>query len=829
MKTHEAANGYIPPRGVRLREKLRNGLTWLDGGMGTLLQKKGLRAGEKPETWCLTHPDEITAIHCAYYEAGSQIVSSNTFGANLFHYSREELERIIPAALACAQKARKDLGCEERYIALDIGPTGKMLEPYGTLSFEDAVDVFAETVRIGAAGGADCVLIETMNDSLETKAALLAVKENCDLPVLVSNAYGADGKLMTGATPEVMVAMLEGMGADAVGVNCSLGPAALRPVVERYLAAASVPVLMKPNAGLPRAVSGQTLYDVDPDQFADEMAGLIPKGLRILGGCCGTTPAYIEALVRRTGGMNPPPLIEKNETVFTSWSRTVRFGGRPVLIGERINPTGKKKLKQALAEERLDYVLSEGLAQQEAGADALDVNVGAPGVDEAAMLPRVIRELQAVTELPLQIDTADVRAMESALRNYNGKALINSVNGTRESMEAIFPLMRKYGGVAVALTLDERGIPETAEERAEIAERILRRAEEYGISKKDLVFDTLTMTVSADPKAAITTLEAMRKIRSGIGCYTVLGVSNCSFGLPERDRIGSAFFTMALAGGLSGAIMNPLSTEMMSAYRSYLALTGQDERCGKYIAFAQAHPLEQSSGRDKQKAEAADGAEAKTGTLRHAVMKGLREAAARIAGEEIAGGREPMELVKDEIIPALDDVGSGFEKKTMFLPQLMMSAEAAEAAFGQVKAALTGREGEPAHGPLVLATVRGDVHDIGKNIVRLLLENYGFQVTDLGRDAPPEKIAEAVRRLKAPVCGLSALMTTTVPAMEETIALLRQEAPWCRVMVGGAVLTEEYARRIGADGYAADAMGAVRMAEALEKDGLRALEEQKEA
>lgn len=811
----------VENKAKELLRRLREEITWLDGGMGTLLQARGLKPGEKPETWVLTHPEEVTAVHRAYYEAGSCIVSANTFGASRFHFVPEELKRIIPAALDCVRLAREACGGGDRYIALDIGPTGKLLEPYGPLPFEEAVETFAETVRIGAAAGADCVLIETMNDSLETKAALLAVKENCDLPVLVSNAYGADGKLMTGATPEVMVAMLESMGADAIGVNCSLGPAALRPVVERYLAAAGVPVMMKPNAGLPRTEAGRTVYDVDPDTFAREMTDLIPKGLRILGGCCGTTPEYIRTLVRMAEGLVPPPVQGKTDTVFTSWSRMVNFGKRPVLIGERINPTGKKKLRQALAEERIDYVLSEGLAQQEAGADALDVNVGAPGISEPEMLPRVVRELQAVTELPLQLDTADPQAMEAALRIYNGKALINSVNGKRESMLAIFPLMKKYGGVAVALTLDENGIPESAEGRMRIAERILETAAEYGISRKDIVFDPLTLTVSADPSAAETTLEALRLIRQKTGCAAVLGVSNCSFGLPDRDRIGSAFFTLALASGLSGAIMNPLSPSMMGAYRSWLALTGRDPQCADYIAFSQTHPLSQTAGFAAPTA-GSPGSEPEQDTLRRAVRKGLREAAGRLAGEQIAAGRDPMALVKEEIIPALDDVGSGFEKKTLFLPQLMMSAEAAEAAFARVRESLAGRETAETHGPLVLATVKGDVHDIGKNIVRLLLENYGFQVTDLGRDTPPERIAEAVCRLKAPVCGLSALMTTTVPAMEETIALLRREAPWCRVMVGGAVLTEEYARAIGADGYAADAMGAVRVAERLERESQEA-------
>ncbi len=807
---------------MTLLEKLRSGMTFLDGGMGTLLQSRGMKPGELPERWCVTHPEEVTAIHRAYYEAGSHLVNANTFGANRFHYGAEELERVIRAAVNCVRKAREEAvgGQAEKWIALDVGPTGKLLEPYGPLPFEEAVSVFAETIRIGAACGVDCVFIETMNDSYETKAAVLAAKENCDLPVLVSNAYGADGKLMTGAEPEAMAAMLEGLGADAVGVNCSLGPAALRGVVERYLAVCSVPVLMKPNAGLPRTENGKTLYDVDAETFAREVAALIPKGLRIAGGCCGTTPEYIRALTAAAAGMIPPALEAKRLTTVSSYTHAVNLGGKPVLIGERINPTGKKRMRQALQDGDMGTVLSEGLAQQESGADILDVNAGTPGIDEADTLARMIRELQAVTDLPLQVDTADPKAMEAALRLYNGKALINSVNARQDVMDAVFPLMKKYGGVAVALTLDENGIPETAKGRADLADRILAEAEKRGIDRKNVIFDPLTMTVSSDPNAASVTLEALREIRRRTGCGTVLGVSNVSFGLPDRPRIGSAFFLMALQAGLSAAIMNPLSAEMMGAYRSYLALTGQDPLCEEYIAFTQAHPL-QTGGGAAPGALAGGGAEAKDAgkSLRRAVLKGLREEAARLTAEALAAGRNPLDVVKEEIVPALDDVGIGFEQKKLFLPQLMMSAEAAEAAFAQIKAAAQSGENAAAHCRLVLATVKGDVHDIGKNIVRLLLENYGFQVTDLGKDVSPETIMETVKRLHAPVCGLSALMTTTVPAMEETIRLLRREAPWCKVMVGGAVLTEEYAKRIGADAYGKDAMAAVRRAEELEKQG----------
>ncbi len=800
---------------MTLKEKLRRGPTWLDGGMGTLLQQKGLKPGERSETWSLTHADDVTAIHRAYFEAGSQIVAANTFGANPLHYGETELEALIRTAIGCVRRAMETAGgrAEERYAALDVGPTGQLLEPFGPLAFEEAVKLFSRVIRIGAEAGADCVLIETMNDSYETRAALLAAKESCRLPVLVSNAYGADGKLMTGATPEAMTAMLEGLGADAIGVNCSLGPAALKDVVRRYLAAASVPVLMKPNAGLPREENGRTVYDVTPEAFAREMIPLVGEGLRILGGCCGTTPEYIRILRERAEGAVPPPLTEKTQTVVSSWCRTAVIGeGRPLIIGERINPTGRKRMKQALADGDMAYLVNEGIAQEESGADLLDVNVGMPGLDEPAVLSRAVRELQAVIPLPLQLDTSSPEAMEAALRVYNGKALINSVNGKPEVMRAVFPLMKKYGGAAVALTLDGDGIPDTAEGRLRIAQRILEEAASYGIPEKEIIFDPLTLTVSADPKAAETTLEALRLIRSRTGRGTVLGVSNISFGLPARERIGSVFLALALQAGLSAAILNPLSTEMLSAWHACLALTGRDEHCAEYIAFASAHPL--AAGGAGPGAAAAAPKDGKT--LADAVRRGLREEASRRAEGRLREGADPMELVRTEILPALDDIGRDFEAKRAFLPQLMMSAEAAEAAFAQVKAALPA--GETTHGRVVLATVKGDLHDIGQNIVRLLLENYGFEVTDLGRDTAPERVLEAVRSLHAPLCGLSALMTTTVPAMAETIDLLHREAPWCRVMVGGAVLTEEYAEKIGADAYAGDAMGAVRVAERLERE-----------
>ena len=811
-------------------ELMKTGPFFLDGGMGSLLQAEGLQPGEAPEIWNLTHPEKITAIHRAYYEAGSNLVMANTFGVHPLRYPPDECERMIRAAVDCVKKAREESaespGCvrddigggrndpEGKFIGLDMGPCGKLLKPLGTVGFEEAVGYYAQIVRMGAAWGVDCIFIETMNDSQETRAALLAAKENCDLPVLVSNAYGSDGKLMTGASPESMVAMLEGLGADAVGVNCSLGPEALAPIVERYLAAASVPVLMKPNAGLPEVKDGKTVYTVMPDAFSAQIAALVPKGLRIMGGCCGTTPAYIRALKEAVGNSVPPPAAPKRRTVVASRSRTVELGKDPVIIGERINPTGKKRLRQALQDGDMAYLLNEAIAQEEHGAQVLDVNVGTPGIDEAEMLCRAVEELQAITDLPLQLDTADPAAMEKGLRIYNGKAMINSVNGKQEVMDAVFPLVKKYGGTLVALTLDEAGIPQTAEGRLAIAERILAEAEKYGIGRKDILFDPLTMTVSADASAARVTLDALRMIREKTGCGTVLGVSNVSFGLPAREVLGSVFLTMALHTGLSAAIMNPLSDAMRGAMVSYRTLTERDANCGDYIRFADTlparTPVTASPAGGTEKAVGADGTPQ---GLRRAVVKGLCGEAGRLAKEALASGRDGLDLIRQEIIPALDEVGKGFEEKRIYLPQLMMSAEAAESAFREVKARSTETKSRKNRCRVVVATVKGDVHDIGKNIVKLLLENYGFEVTDLGKDVPPETVLAAVERLHAPVCGLSALMTTTVPAMAETVKLIHEKAPWCKVMVGGAVLTEDYAREISADGYGRDAMAAVRLAE----------------
>ncbi len=789
---------------------LKENIVLLDGGMGTLLQARGLQAGEYPERWNVLYPEEIIDVHRQYFDAGSNVVCANTFGANALKFASDELEQLVKAALHNARTAaEQSTAPQEKFVALDIGPTGRMLRPLGDLDFEEAVEIFAQIVRLGVRYGADLIFIETMNDSYETKAALLAAKENSTLPVFVSNAYGDDGKLMTGASPAAMAALLEGMGADAIGANCSLGPRQLRGVVTELLRVCSVPVILKPNAGLPRVVNGETVFDVTVDEFADEVVSLSQSGVRCVGGCCGTNPSYIAALCEKLAGVQPVPLTQKAHTVVSSYTHTVTFGDEPLLIGERINPTGKKRFKQALVERDMGYLLNEGIRQQEAGVHILDVNVGLPEIDEVAMLRDAVCELQEVTDLPLQIDTADATAMEAALRRVNGKPLVNSVSGKAESMAAVFPLVKKYGGVVVALTLDDTGIPSTADERVAIARRILETAADYGIAKRDIIFDTLAMTVSADPRAAEVTLEALRRIRSELGCYTSLGVSNVSFGLPNRDAVNSTFFALALANGLSAAIMNPYSADMQKTYYAYRALRGLDTNCEVYISkaasFASAAPA----------AVQVTAAEVNGRTaLQDAIVKGLQEQAGALT-VSLLQKKAPLDIVNTEIIPALNTVGEGYEKKTVYLPQLLMSAEAAKRAFEAIKQAMTAGGETAVKGTFVLATVRGDIHDIGKNIVRLLLENYGYRVIDLGRDVPPQAVADAVVEHHASVVGLSALMTTTVPAMEDTVKVLRERAPWCKVIVGGAVLTPEYAAVIGADAYGRDAMDAVRYAEKI--------------
>lgn len=788
---------------MNIRDFIKNNIVYLDGGMGTLLQKSGLQPGELPEHWNISHPEVIREIHKNYYDSGSNVVNTNTFGANTLKFSIDELDEIICHAVKNADEARKaSSGEQKKFIALDVGPTGKLLKPLGDLDFEDAVKIFAETIRLGVKYGVDLITIETMNDSYETKAAVLAAKENSDLPIIVTNAYGENGRLMTGANPAVMAAMLEGMGVDAIGANCSLGPKQLMDVMDELLKYCSVPVAFKPNAGLPKSDGKVTYYDVDADEFAQDIKLSVENGVRIVGGCCGTTPEYIKKVCELTRGMKPKEIEKKTYSVCTSYNKAVFFGEKPILIGERINPTGKKRFKQALLENDIGYILQEAVNQQAKGVHVLDVNVGLPGIDEAQMLTTSVCELQCVTDLPLQIDSSDPVAMESALRRYNGKAMINSVNGKEENMNAIFPLVKKYGGFVVALTLDEKGIPSTVEGRMKIARKILLTAALYGINKKDIIFDPLAMTVSADKMSAVTTLETVKKITEQLGCNTSLGVSNVSFGLPSRELVNAAFFTTAMENGLSAAIMNPYSARMMEAYYSFNVVKGLDDNCMDFINFASQQEVQPTVKHESSL------------TLKEAIEKGLKEKSSEIT-TAMLGENAPLDIVNSHVIPALDDVGKRFEEKKLFLPQLLMSAEAAKASFEVIKAAMAADGNSVKKGNIVIATVHGDIHDIGKNIVKLLLENYGYNVIDLGKNVPPETVLNAVIENHAPLVGLSALMTTTVPAMEETVKLVKEKAPWCKTVVGGAVLTQDYADKIGADKYAADAMESVRYAETV--------------
>lgn len=798
---------------MKILDYLKNNILYFDGAMGTVLQKQGLKAGYMPEKWNTENPDAIISVHKAYFDAGANVVSTNTFGANILKFPEEELEEVIKNAVYNAKKAKElSKSTQEKWVALDIGPSGKLLKPFGDFEFEDAVSLFAKTVKIGVKYGVDLILIETMNDCYETKAALLAVKENCDLPVFASNAYGEDGKLMTGACPEIMSAVTEGMGADALGANCSFGPVQLKGVMDRLISNSSIPVMFMPNAGLPTVKDGKTIYDVTPEEFAKEVRKSVEKGVRIVGGCCGTTPEYIKCLVEETKGIKPVEIKNKEKTVVCSYGKYKEFGEKPLLVGERINPTGKKRLKEALRNNDMNYILNEALRQEKNSADILDINTGIPEIDEEKVLCNVVREIQSVTDLPLQIDTSNASAMERALRLYNGKAVINSVNGKEESMKSVFPLVKKYGGAVVALTLDENGIPNTVKGRLEIAEKIIKEASKYGISKKDIIFDALTMTISTDKNAGTITLETVQAIRENFGCHTILGVSNISFGLPHRDFLNCSFFAAALERGLSSAIMNTDSVNMMKTYYSYNALHGLDENCADYIRFADS--LEESQVQTNSKSDIKDG----KSMLQYAVEKGLKSEAEK-AVKQLLETEKPMDIVTSAVIPALDNVGIGFENKKIYLPQLLMSAEAAGTAFEIIKGFVSAENtGGVSKCKVVLATVHGDIHDIGKNIVKLLLENYGFDVIDLGKDVPPEIIVEKAVEIHAPIVGLSALMTTTVPAMEKTVKMLKEKAPWCKTVVGGAVLTQEYAKSIGADKYAKDAMETVRFAEKVNSE-----------
>ncbi len=792
---------------MTIREKLGKEMIFFDGGTGTILQEQGLKAGELPEVWNIEKKECMLALHKNYLLAGADILKTNTFGANRLKFPKNgiySLKEIVTAAVENAKQAVKEIGGKQRYIALDIGPTGKLLKPMGDLDFEEACNLFKEVIQIGVSCGVDLILIETMSDSYEAKAAVLAAKETCDLPVFVTTIYGENGKLLTGGNTESTVALLEGLGVDALGINCGLGPIQMKGICEELLKYASIPVIVNPNAGLPRSENGKTVYDITPEQFADTMQEIAKMGTWVLGGCCGTTPTHIQALVKSCCDILPLPIQKKERTVVSSYSQAVVIGKEPVIIGERINPTGKSKFKQALRDHNLEYILNEGLTQQEKGAHILDVNVGLPEIDEVNMMEEVMKELQSILDLPLQIDTSNIQAMERAMRVYNGKPMINSVNGKKEVMEAVFPLVKKYGGVVVGLALDENGIPETAQGRIEVAKKIYETAQSYGIDKKDIVIDALAMTISSDSSSALVTLETLQRIRDEYNGKTILGVSNISFGLPQREIVNSNFYTMAMQSGLSCGIINPNSEAMMRSYYAFKALSNLDSQCADYIAqYA------------NQTSTAAPMASQSNMTLGQSIEKGLREYAGEVTAQLIQE-KEALDIINEELIPALDRVGKGFEKGTVFLPQLLMSAEAAKVAFEVIKTQLAkSGQVQEKKGKIILATVKGDIHDIGKNIVKVLLENYSYEVLDLGKDVAPEVIVKTAIAENVKLVGLSALMTTTVVNMEATIELLRKEKPDTKVVVGGAVLTPEYAKSIGADCYAKDAMATVHYAQEI--------------
>ncbi len=805
---------------MNFREVLGRQILFFDGGMGTLLQERGLKAGEVPETWNIVHPECIRQIHKEYLMAGSNIISANTFGVNAFKCKNLPyiVDELVTAGIQLVQEAIQEVrsssnGDEKQpmYAALDIGSIGKLLKPLGEISFDEAYKTFQEIIIAGDKAGADLILIETVSDSYEIKAAVLAAKENSNLPVVVTMIFDESGKLLTGGDVASVTAMLEGLGVDAVGFNCGLGPEQMKNLLPQLTACCSLPVVVNANAGLPVVVNGQTVFNVAPEEFAQSVKTLVEMGAGIVGGCCGTTPAHIQRVVELCKDMEIKPVTDKNLTVVSSYNHAVYFARKPLIIGERINPTGKSKFKQALREHDMEYIYKEGLAQEEKGAQILDVNVGLPEIDEPRLMEEAVTGIQAIIDLPLQIDTSDTAAMERGLRYYNGKPMLNSVNGKKESMESVFPIAKKYGAVLVCLCLDESGIPETVEGRLRVAEKLVKTAAEYGIPKKNLVIDALVLTISTGQDNANVTLETMRRIRYEMGLHTVLGVSNISFGLPERSRINTAFFTMAMNNGLSAGIVNPSSEPMMSAYYSFNALIGEDEQCMAYIANA-SQTADKPSAAPAQKNSAL--------TLEEAIIKGLSESAGEATVRLLEQNMDALAIINEKLIPALDVVGKGFEEKKMFLPQLLMSADAAKASFEAIKATLSkqGKNSE-SKGKIVIATVKGDIHDIGKNIVKTLLENYGFDMLDLGKDVDPELILKTVQENQVKLVGLSALMTTTVVNMEATIKLLREHHAGCKVMVGGAVLTQEYADMIGADFYSKDAMGSVRYANALYEQG----------
>lgn len=807
-------------RGETLMSLWGKRFLYFDGAMGTLLQARGLKAGEEPERWNIARPQLVKEVHLAYLEAGCDIIASNTFGATRAHLG-EDADALMTAGVKVAMEAVREAG--HGWVAADISSLGRLLQPYGDMPFEEAVQQFREAAQAGLTAGADLVLIETMTDLLELKAAVLGAREAMEavglqVPLFCSAAFDGKRRLLTGADIRGTAAMLVGLGADAVGLNCGLGPKDLLEHTRELFRWCEKPVFISPNAGVPVVVSGITTFPTDAKDFAQEMVPVAELGVWGLGGCCGTTPAHLESMIRSTKGLNPLPRHGEEACVISGRSVSLAMGEKPLLIGERINPTGKPRMKQALREGDLDFLLREAVAQAEAGADALDVNVGLPGINEPEMLSKAVTAIQTVCELPLQIDSADAQAMEAALRVYAGKPIINSVSGKQEVLTQVLPLARKYGGALVVLLLDDNGIPDTAQGRLAIARRVIREAERWGIPRRELLFDALTLAASGGEGAPGVTLETLRLLREELGVKTVLGVSNVSFGLPQRPLLTAAFTAMAIGQGLSAAILNPLEPMVRAMMDAASAISGRDEGFARYLAayggqgdyVLTSQPREQETAGNRTLES--DGAAQSLDPAAQAILQGLASQAAMLVRARLEEGSPPLGLVESCVMPGLAEAGNRYEQGGLFLPQLLQSAQAAQAAFEEIRRRLPREQADQGK-KVVLATVQGDVHDIGKNIVKVLLQNYGYSVVDLGRDVPPQSVLEAVQSSHAKLVGLSALMTTTVPAMERTIALLKRETPDVRVMVGGAVLTQEYADQIGADGYGKDAMAAVRLAE----------------
>lgn len=805
-----------------------------DGAMGTMLQKYGLKTGELPETLNFSYPEIIEGIHSEYFAAGSDLVTTNTFGANGYKiagsgYTVEQLVgQAVRLAKNAAQKA-KALYDGEKFVGLDIAPIGKLMEPVGDMSFDEAYELFKEQITAGVKAGADFIFFETFTDIYELKTAVLAAKENCSLPIFCSVTFQEDGRMLMGSEPVTAVDILQDLGIDAIGVNCSLGPKQMIPIAKEFLKYAKLPVLVQPNAGLPKIIEGETVYDVDIEEYTAAMLELLEAGAAIVGGCCGTTPEYIKSLSERIKAMEQssaitfPALSEdikkkraaKALTMVSSSTKTVILDERIRIIGERINPTGKKLLKEALKTGDFDYIENEAINQVKAGAEILDINVGLPDIDEQIMMLKAVKKVSGVVNAPLQLDSANAKVLEAAARTYNGKPIINSVNGKQQVMDEIFPIVQKYGACVIALTLDERGLPKNVQERVDIAEHIIREADKYGIGRERIIVDCLTLTVSAQQEAGRDTLQAIRQVKQKFGVKTTLGASNVSFGLPERKLLNRTFLAMALEAGLDAPITDPLVPDYVDTIRAFETLSGKDVESGDFIRHyggsqPDAAPKNQRSDAPKNNTDAASLAM----SLEEIIIGGYEDRAPKVTSE-LLEQMKPLAIVEGIIIPALEKVGKDYEDGTTFLPQLIKSADTVKNAFIILKEAMSSAGEAISYGRIILATVQGDIHDIGKNIVKVILENYGYEVIDLGKDVPIEKVVEAAKAEQIKMVGLSALMTTTVVNMEKTINALKLEGLDCLIAAGGAVLTADYAKKIGADFYCKDAMDAVRVANSI--------------